>query len=233
MSFSASRARVGAVLVFFGLATTAGAQVDSVLVTKNFKFEDGLYVTVAEFQQNRPAIPWKDVKAILASNPQTFLIQVESLYSSGTGPIAPDSLWGLCLGGIPYIRLQPEAVDKPLPTFAGLRVRGRICYFEYQRDTVLAREMAAYNPLTGKPFRKGKVDMKATLEFKCMLDFDSGKTAPFDLPHFLEWIAGDDRLYQTYAEMDPALAAEKLFKGLLIYLDRNPLFIKQIPTTEP
>lgn len=230
MSFSNLPARVIFLLALWGIAVSGQAQADSVLITKNYKFEDGLYFSLSDFQRNRPAVPWSKVQATLASNPKTFLIQVERLYADSLGIIDPVSLWGLCLKGIPYIRLPEGAADKELPTFAGMQVRGRICYFEYARDTVYLREMAAYNPLTRRPFRRGRVPVEETLLFRCMLDFETGEVAPFDLPHFLGWIREDERLYRTFSEMDPADAEGKLFKGLLIYLDRNALFLPRNPT---
>ncbi len=229
MYFSNLPASLLWVLLFWGVAECGHAQADSVLVTKNFKFEDGLYFSFSDFRENRPAVPWSRVKAVLASNPQTFLIQVEQLYADSLGFIPPDSLWGLCLKGIPYIRLSQGQVDKALPSFAGMQVRGRICYFEYSRDTVFQRAIAAYNPLTGRPFREGQVPVEETLVFKRMLNFETGAVAPFDLPHFLEWIREDERLYQTFAEMRPSEADSRLFKGLLIYLDRNAVFLKREP----
>ena len=95
-------------------------------MTKNFAFADGVYLSFAEFQENRPSYRWTDLKSSLFTNPQTFLTQIEflKLKEEGNRPVPLDSVWGLCLGGIPYVRLPQGAVDKELPTFAGLQVRG-------------------------------------------------------------------------------------------------------------
>lgn len=200
----------------------AGAQPDSVLVTKNFKFEDGVYLTAGDWQQNRPAFTWEELDASLATNPQTFITQVESIRVRDSGAsISPDSIWGISLGGIPYIRLDREASGTKATAFAGLRVRGKICYFSYPQDVTRQVQIKAYNPVTGRPFRSGVVDRTETVLREWMLDFRTGEVAEFNVENFQGWIADDPQLQRTVRELSPEEVEEKLFRCLLIYVDRN------------
>ena len=200
---------------------------EPVAVTKNFAFADGVYLSFAEFQENRPSYRWTDLKSSLFTNPQTFLTQIEflKLKEEGNRPVPLDSVWGLCLGGIPYVRLPQGAVDKELPTFAVLQVRGKICYFVFSRPELRRIPMSAYNPLTGRPFRSGLVDRWEEVEHPMMLHFQTGEVARLTVDNFLQWIDDDERLQETVRELEAGEAQEKLFKCLLIYDDRNPVFV--------
>ncbi len=214
------------IAIFGTLGSAASGQEDSVLITKNFKFRDGVYLTLAQWQANRPAYSWEEVDALLATNPQTFLTQVEKIRVRASGErINPDSLWGICLAGIPYVRIPKEEANKEVPTFAGLRVRGKICYFSYPSEVKRQVKVTAYNPLTKRPFRSGYVDRSETVDQEQMLDFTTGEVAPFEVGAFLEWITDDAQLVETVLALPDEEQKEKLFKCLLIYVDRHPVYV--------
>ncbi|MBK7407835.1 MAG: hypothetical protein IPJ40_06985 [Saprospirales bacterium] len=135
------------------------AQSEPTLVTKNFRFEDGIYLTYHSFQTNTPDLRWEEVEAKWYANPQTFLTQLEYLHSrTGQPGILPDSIWGFSLHGIPYVRLSRDWIQKELATFAPLQLRGKICYFSFDRKDTTQVLITAYNPVNGMPFRQGMVD---------------------------------------------------------------------------
>ncbi len=205
-------------------AVVQGQSEDSVLVTKNFRFHDGVYATFADFQRNRPTWLWDSLYAVCVTNPQTFLTQVEYIKQLDGEEIPLDSIWGLAIGGIPYVRLPRGATPKPLTAFAGLRLRGIICYYAYEDMEERTYEIQAYNPVTGAPFRKGKVKNKEPVRKEFMLHFLSGKIEEFTQANLVAWIADDVRLAEAIASLSESELEEKLFKGLLIYVDRYPVF---------
>ena len=87
--------------------------------------------------------------------------------------------------------------------------------------------MAAYNPLTGRPFRTGKVLREKEILVERMLSFETGQLADFNLENFKTWIADDSTLLKSFLELTPAEQQEKLFKTLLIYDDRNLVRTKE------
>ncbi len=210
-------------IVIFSLE--ANAQSDSVLLTKNFKFEDGIYLTLQDLQKNQPNYTWNQVSANLASSDGGFIMQVESL-QIGEQVLDLEQVWGICIKGIPYIRLAKGEVTDAATVFAGLRVRGRVCYFEYKEVIKEMREMKAYNPLTGHPFRSARLPIEKTVERQQMLDFETGKMEDFTKENFLSWIENDRQLWNTVKELQPGEVEEKLFKCLLIYVDRNEIYLK-------
>ncbi|MDG1432992.1 MAG: hypothetical protein P8M17_11270 [Saprospiraceae bacterium] len=213
------------------------AQGDMVYLSKNFKFQDGIFLSFEDFKNNKPTYKWKEVLAGVHSNPQNFLAQmyglkVEMVEVSEEKEIQYrnvdlESIWGICLDGIPYIRLSREELKKENVVFAGMKLRGKICYYEYEEFVIEKKEMSAYNPVTGYPFRTKDVDVKVKLIHQNMLHFETGETAVFSKENFKEWIKDDKRLYETVSELSTQEVEDKLFKCLLIYDDRNLVKVRK------
>ena len=82
------------------------AQSDSTMLDKHFKFQDGIYFSFAELRQNQPSISWDQTKVKLYSNPQTYITRVDEIKivaGDSLMDLSPDSLYGISLGGIPYV----------------------------------------------------------------------------------------------------------------------------------
>ncbi len=200
------------------------AQKDStVLLTKNFKFEDGIYLSFSEFQQNQPSISWDSVFARLHTNPQNFVTLVETIHLKAT-KASIKGIWGFSLGGIPYINVEKKN-EAGLHKYVGLKVRGSICYYVMEEKYEQSETITAYNPLTGVPFRQAQIMTEKKRERPFMMSFKSGKKADFVEDNFLKWIEDDAKLVKTVQNLKDADRAEKLFKCLLIYIDRNPAYV--------
>ncbi|MFQ5447191.1 MAG: hypothetical protein ACE5FF_09665 [Saprospiraceae bacterium] len=208
--------------LLFHLAALPSFGQDSLTVTKNFHFTDGVYLSFEEFQANRPTYRMEDVDAYFFTNPQTFLTQVEAIVIKNSDlHVDTGSIWAISIGGIPYVRLPKGEINKELPTFAALKLRGKICYFTYPDWRNRKVHIAAYNPLNGRPFRTGTVEREQEVVVEKMLNFETGEMADFTLENFLSWIQDDPALVETVKELPPEEKQEKLFKCLLIYVDRN------------
>ncbi len=201
------------------------AQPNSSLLTKNFKFKDGIYVNFTDFQQNKPSYTWEEVNARLATSDEGFVAQVEYI-KKDQQIIDLQQIWGICLGGIPYIRLPKGEITDAATVFAGLRVRGKICYFKYKDEAIDTVEVKAYNPLNGRPYRQAKVPVERTVQQERMLHFQTGEVADFNIQNLLIWIQDDRQLWNTVRDLSLEEADEKLFRCLLIYVDRNEVYLK-------
>jgi hypothetical protein len=209
------------------LACGLYGQSDSVLVSKNFQFREGIFLSYQSFRANAPDLNWEEVEATLFTNPQTYLTHLKELrLERGEGrAIEPDSIWGICLQGIPYIRLERDWIQKELATFAPLELRGKICYFDFNRLDTVQVKMTAYNPANGLPFRQAMVDKEVEVNLSKILNFESGEVADFTRDNLLRWIADDPALSQAALELREDELESKLFKILLIYVDRNGVYI--------
>jgi hypothetical protein len=48
----------------------------------------------------------------------------------------------------------------------------------------------------------------------------------FTKENFMNWIENDQQLWATVKDLSPEETQEKLFKCLLIYIDRNAVYLK-------
>ena len=225
--------RIG-LLLFLGINISAIAFGQE--VTKNFQFTDGVYLSLESWQKNQPDYSWEAVKSNVFTNPQTFITQVAWMVIE-EGELAGDSIqleniWGVCLAGIPYIQIDRKQARKDLATFAGLQVRGNICYFAFERVETKKIWMPVYNPVSGKPFREKVIEREVEYVEERLLRFETGESVRFTYRNFLAWIQDDEQLTQSVLELNNTEVQEKLFKCLLIYDDRNPVFI-QAKTKKP
>ena len=215
---------VFSIIVFSGLL----AQDKPVLLTKNFKFKDGIFLSFEDFRTNSPSYSWEELEFSLFANPQTFITKVESIRKLDGTAIDLEKVWGLSIDGIPHIRLEKGALSDDLYVFVSMKVRGKLCYFSYQDAKTEMVTIKAYNPLTKKPFREGKVPREVDVVIEKMLNFQTGELMDFTVDNFIDAIEKDDKkLVNTIQDLSPEEARQKLFKCLLIYVDRNQVFINE------
>lgn len=201
------------------------AQADSLaLLTKNFKFSDGIYLSYDDFKSNAPSLSWDSTYSRLHTNPQNFVTLVDTIHLKTHNTDSLHSIWGFSLGGIPYINLKQKN-EAGLKKYVGIRVRGNICY--YSTEEIYEREetITAYNPLTGVPFREGEVTTQTIAQKPFMLSFETGEQLEFTSDNFVEWIKEDVQLVKTVMNLPFEDRNDKLFKCLLIYDDRNPVYV--------
>jgi hypothetical protein len=197
------------------------------LVTKNFKFQDGVYSQFTHFQRNQPDMVWGDLETNLVTSKQNLQTQIEFLrYKKNQQALSLDSVWGIVVDGIPYIKLPKEAQKKTATVFSGLTLRGKICYFQFEDMQERKVPMTAYIPETGQAYFTKNVVQKELITREILLKFETGEMQNFTLLNLKNWIADDKDLLATVNELKQKEVPEKLFKCLLIYNDRNPVFLK-------
>ncbi len=199
---------------------------EPVALTKNFHFADGVYLNMAQLQANQPAFALDSLEVLHFTNPQTSLTQVDAIVLKKSKEQLPlNEVWAICLDGVPSIRIPQQDIHRELPNFAALKLRGKICFYtfpDYRKRTI---RVAAYNPLTGRPFRQGNVERVEEVIIEKMLNFQTGEVADFTVDNLLAWIQDDPLLVETLTELPRGEQQEKLFKCLLIYVDRNPVYL--------
>ena len=214
-------------VVFFG--STLNAQEQEVM-TKNYLFEDGLYLSFEDFKNNKPVYKWEEVKVNLFQNPLTFTAKSEKIFYIPAEDKKLENVWGFSKDGIPYINLNIE--DEVLDQFAGMRVRGKICYFTYDEEQPKTAAISAYNPYTKKPFRTAEVSVSETVRNELMIRMEDGMIEDFKVENFKHWIKDDIQLTATLTDLKKEEVAEKLFKCLLIYNDRNEVMVNKTQQTK-
>lgn len=216
-------------LSFLSFCTLALGQAEGVFLDRNYEFRDGLYLSLAAFQSDTPDIPLDKLEGRLVTNDETGLTKSDYLAmktDTGALEIELEDIWGISLDGVPYIRVTEETGEEDqFATFAKLSVRGAICYYTFESEEARYVEVKAYNPLNGKPFRRGRVKNMETVNNKRMLRFDTGETAPLSRENLLSWVQDDPQLTEAVEALEGENVEDKLYRSLLIYDDRHPVFI--------
>lgn len=192
------------------------------VVNDQLAFADGLYFAHDDFRHNQPSAPLRRLGV------EHFQLDFdENLLFWKDQEQAPllDSLWGLTVDGVPYLRVRKRLRKGDRTVFVRLQVVGNICYFYYQsmQDTVV--QMNIYNPVTGGVVASKPVRNHHEVTHREMLRFETGETAPFERDSFMDWIIEDRGLYRTLKDMNAKEAESRLFKSLLIFNDRNKVYI--------
>ena len=213
--------------LFVFVAILRGDAQKPTVITKNFKFNNGVYATYADWQRNQPTMPLDSIETNLAVNPKTFFMQMEFAKHKKTHrPIVLDSIWGIVIDGIPYIRLPRNELEKSAYCFAGLVLRGRLCYFNYETIKHSQVPITAYIPQTGEPYITKKVPKEETVVREKLIYYETGEIVDLSLNSFKKLISDDKELVATVNDLKTNELKEKLFKCVLIYNDRNPVYLK-------
>ncbi len=190
------------------------------------RFRDGLYTTLADFQKDVPRWHFGQIA------PVEYWINADSneLHLAYKIPVADqhpqpllDSLWGVSLFGIPYVRVaRDESRTKVI--FARLHVVGKLCYLYYEGVELQTFDMKVYHPITGDVLSSHPVQNRVRVVKQMFLRAESGELSDFTPENFARLIADDPQLLRTLESLSAPEAREKLFKMLLIYNDRHPFY---------
>jgi len=217
-------------LIFLYPFALALGQAEATFLDANYEFADGVYLSLSSFQSDSPDWPLDQLEGRLVTNDETGLTKSDFLAvktDTGAMVLALDQIWGITLDGTPYIRLTEKTDDRDFVIFAKLSVRGAICYFSFESEEERYVEVKAYNPLNGKPFRRGRVKNMEKVDNKRILRFDTGEVAPLTRQNLLEWVKGDPQLTEAVEALNGEDQEDKLYRSILIYDDRHPVLINR------
>lgn len=223
--------QISMLVCFFviGLTFNMSAQTtDSLPLNKDFEFTNGLYKDVAQLRTNQPEVLLKHLSGSLVFMENDYLLKIEKLYPQGHPEMVYDltEIEVVTYQGLPFFKVAEDSL-RGYTSYAGLRVRGRLSYFSYEyayQDSVMIK---AYNPATGRPFRQQKVATPKVNEVRKVINIATGESLDFELENMYLLLADDPSLINTLKSLSPAEAREKMERFLLIYDDRNPLYLPQ------
>jgi len=203
---------------------------DRVEVTPTFRFKDGIYLNLEDFQSNTPGLAWDQFEKALVINPETLLSQVDYIrYKNSKERLDLSKIWGFSVDGLPFVRIPKDSIYKTLESFAGLRLAGKICYYSFESREERSYEIAAYNPLNGQPFRQATVSRSVNVFKEKIFLFEDGNALNFNRKHLEPFIKDDPELLGVLADLDVSDPEyqEKLFRLLMAYNRRHSIYFRQ------
>ncbi len=205
---------------------TVTAQPDSVLLTDDYRFKDGVYFGFRELCAGQPEIPVDQLEGRIVTNAETLITKSDYLaVKSDTGVVAIDldRIWALCLDGLVYLPVPVQ--DHAFAAFAQLRTVGRLGYFEFEEKVDHKVTITAYNPLTKMPFRSADLSRPKWETQTRVLDFTTGKISPADAGNLKRLTAGDAELQKVLTNNTQALTPEAGYRLIAAFNKRNALYL--------
>jgi hypothetical protein len=213
--------------VFLSIGLLTVAQNRNPIINNEFQFKDGIYLSIQELIQNQPSLLWEDIESNQFFNRRKLEARVGNLViKSENKPIALENVVGFSYQGVPYIHIHElkPANQEDFGFFTALKLRGAIGYFSYTIEKLIPIEMNAYNPLTGIPFRKGKVDKMVEIQVKQILNFSTGAILDLNLENLMKWTSHDAEFTKYIRTVDE----EKYFQSILLYNERHPFYAEPV-----
>lgn len=193
-----------AVIATFLCSVPLRGQNTSVMLTPRFIFSGGIYLSLDAVQHNRPDYRWQEMQASLATNPESGMARVAYIrHKTGGANLPLDSIYAIGRDSLLYVRLEEDSLRQGVRRFAALLLQGRICVYRLEREEVRMVEMSAFNPVTGRPFRKAKVPRKEYVEVLYLFDFTTGDRAELNRDNLFRWVAEDAFITESIEALSP------------------------------
>ena len=213
-------------LLLLCMPLAAMGQTDSLPLDREFRFADGLYRSFEALRANKPDLRAAYMDGRMVVLPEEYRLKVAQLYPKGRAdlPVSHSDMYALVIDGLPYLHTGYDSL-RQFSEFAGLRARGRLSYFQYDTTWVEQRVMTAYIPYTDRPFRQGSVSVEQRDTLHWVFDFTDGSRWLLSRDRLLARVAADAALYRTVAALPPDATFDDIYRCLLIYDDRHPLYL--------
>lgn len=196
-------------------------------IKKGYDFEDGVYTSHLDFKNNKPSFPLYRIPSfdyqLDGEKNLLFLSEVAMAKLSESEIESLDNIWGLCIKGKPYMKVNPKGKEGAI-YFVSYHVLGRICYLYYPSIEDKEVEMMIYNPYSGNRVGGRKIVNRERVLVKKIMLFETGEIQNYSADNFKKWIQDDERLMKTLSDMSEEDIQDKLFKTIKIYNDRHPIF---------
>lgn len=212
--------RISLFLLFFAGAFLGNAQQSP--FNNNATFANGVYLRIDDFKKNKPTLEIEASKLQYDLNAEENVLILKPETQKMLDSIASGQVWGLCINQIPYIRT--EDLQDGRPYFVRIHVVGKLSYFYYKAFREKEVTMYVYNPYTGEKMGQKSITNRELVFIQRLLHFQTGETTDFNYENLKNWTADDGGLSKSLGEMKAEEREGKLFKTLLIYNDRNPVY---------
>lgn len=194
---------------------------------QGYSFEDGVYKSHHDFKSNKPSFHLYDLPnfsyQVDRENNLLFLSEETIRQLPSTKIEHLDNIWGVCIKGIPYMKVHPLGKDKAV-YFVRYHILGRICYLYYPSIEDKTLEMPIYNPYSGERVGGRTITNKERRLIKQLMLFETGELVPYSVENFKQWAKEDKRLMKSIERLSEKDAQKRLFKSIKIYNERHPIF---------
>lgn len=178
------------------LATLSSYAQDSVKYSPDFKFADGIYLTVDDFKNNSP-IPITHVISFYDIRDPDYLLQVMqhtkiTYYDQNLNEtsVKRKSIWGLSMKGVPFVQAKRGSFDK-------IEIVGRICHVLTVGQGLYALGMYALHGSNAANMPTGEIKER-------LIDLETGEVLKFNDANIARLIEPEKDLYLRFSNLNEA-----------------------------
>ena len=191
--------------------------------TPDFKFRDGIYLSIEHLKKNQ-AIPRARIVTTIDVEDLNFygkLMEANSISlfdeQGLQRDIAKKDIWGFSQNGILFIYYNGD--------FSRIPVVGSICHFVADK-TVLSPTMRFNDPYMnpyGTYYRQAPVS--TTEQRQYILEFETGQVLDFETSSIQVFLMKDKELLEEYAKLSSKKQKQLKFMYLRKFNDKHPLYL--------
>ncbi len=177
---------------------------------KNYRFQDGVYLTFQEFKENNPSV--RDFKVSKSSQffGETVL---ETVCSDGSGYCEIKNCWGYVQNNAVYISQGFSGY------YYRLQIIGALIHF-FALNTY---SVPTYDYAYGYPYYRNQ---RSVENQEYVIDFNTGRKMEFSYKTFLQYLQVHD--IELYEELRNAKKKRKMiYHFMLKYNERHPVYFPE------
>jgi len=203
------------IIIYSFFSLVAVAQTDSIAYSHDYEFNEGVFLTINQFEQNNP-IPKLAIVSNIPKSELDFLKQVieqkNIIYKDSKGQeqkVETSSIWGYCQNRSIYINFNKQ--------FNRLNVVGTLCHFTAAVTTTIGyRDPMSFN-----------YGMNNTVEelHQFVLDTQTNKVLDFDVKNMEIMLQNDTDLYNQFIALKKREKPDAIFVYLRKYNEKHPLYL--------
>ena len=189
-------------------------------------WKDGIYRSSEDFRANKPLLAWKETKGKWFYNPESGITTIAEIAYANGSPLSTDSIALICLNGLTALRIPPDSTLRSSAVYAKLQYPGRISYFQYEAGVIDTVAIAAYNPVSGKPFRQARLPRTIREYRERLYILETGKILPFSRESLLAVMDTDPEVRRAVSlleDSEDVPLREKLLRAIEVFNERNPV----------
>jgi len=219
---------------------------DSVALTPDFRFKDGVFLNFDQVRTNNP-IPKAKILTSADYNDREFFNQVfesDKIYFydalGGRQEVNNNDLWGYARNGILYVRVEDG--------FNRITYLGTLSHFVADITTYDNRYYNSpynyYNPYSYSPYSSsyynpyynpyysrypygsyGPTTVSKNELVQYIIDFETGKVVEYEINNVEILLMKDPDLYQEFVQMSRKKKKQMLFLYLRKYNEKHPIYL--------
>ena len=205
------------ILLFLVLNLTYQAQSDSVMVTEQIGFKEGIYLTHQDFRKNNP-ITKEQIKTKLDKEQLDFYFKVASnekleyTIGNATYTIATKTIWGLEQNKTLFVNFNGAFFRVP--------VFGAISYFAGVVE-VTGYYTGVYDPMFGMGGNR-TVKTKELNEF--IMNYYIGKVLSFNMTDLDAMLSNDADVYKQFKSLSRRKRKKQATRFIRMYNQNHPVY---------